>query len=1147
MAALSRSTPNESPTSQADFRKLKTVCVPLLGASRLTQASITSTSKLLQELIDVLKHIPSENLTPNLISYVFLPASTILQRNPSTGIPDQVLEKILNVFGLLAESWWWTCDIKIWEQLFMVCGSVIGGIEAKSNGKGKARDDETKQAAMKCLSTLLRPRTSEEALTRFLVPAEAEDRLLELQEHTRNTRFIPIIGQTLDSVMSSASSQYLALQSASLEVTHFLIELYLPDQLIPSVLPGTVSTMTKLCLGMTRGGGWTNGEIVSRAFKVIQVVVVKALGNEVCIEHGIIRRVRDLDDLINDVNGSSQNTSSEDTNPYGTQRTESWLRGTATQVHIAMNSLTPLLSHPTPIALQTLCTFSTILIRSTSLTLPQTQPLLLSFLLSLSLSDYPSVSVLATESLAALLTIPSDEQVPLQNILMTNLGDNLSSLPRLLSTQSDARVAHAAGLINATCQLASYEDPSNKISVIAKGIANLLGPSGGIEKWGWSLLSVMEFVEPSVIITQTSGAQLSLETNPNTPLWIAFPELVFKNISSLETRDSLKRMFHSLGKAAGDSCLFAVDWFISLGCEGSSSTSVAALWCACRLLEGIAGISLFTDRAATISTKRINKRLEKHARALAKTISEIWDRLDPSLTSVDGDTLRAQDDDTMLLVQHQKGLVPLQDTLKITQASTSSSKRFKRISQPVIHRALCLQVIAVTSGIAQNRFISSFIYTLYPILHSVVSTVSFLSTTALATLNFITVSTSYASPANLLLSNFDYVLDSISRRLTRRWLDIDASKVLGVMVRLVGADIVDKAGDVVEECFDRLDEYHGYGVIVDGLIEVLAEVVKVIEMEAEVTAGNNPKSKEKRGIGPQRTSLDDFFAFLPRRFDDPIEGGTTDYGPAPRKAWGPGKPSENHDEDDPDDNRMKVETAHNNELPPTPIQALTMQIISRSINFLTHNSPVIRARILNLLASSVPVLPESALLPSIHPAWPFIINRLGDPETFVVSAAAGLIEALSKNVGDFMFRKVWDDVWPKFRLMLRELEGGEKSSALMRSNKGGIGPESAYTHSHRLYRSLLRTMTFSLKGVHEHEPSYWEVLVSFRRFLAGHVHEELQQCAADLYIQAAEINPDAVWLALVSTSSLTNPIMSFMMKPEWQIGRNTDIVFENMK
>ncbi len=57
-------------------------------------------------------------------------------------------------------------------------------------------------------------------------------------------------------------------------------------------------------------------------------------------------------------------------------------------------------------------------------------------------------------------------------------------------------------------------------------------------------------------------------------------------------------------------------------------------------------------------------------------------------------------------------------------------------------------------------------------------------------------------------------------------------------------------------------------------------------------------------------------------------------------------------------------------------------------------------------------------------------------------------------------------------------------------------------------------MTFALKGVHEHEPSYWEVLMSFRRFLASHAHEELQKCAVDLYVQTARINPDAVWLIL---------------------------------
>lgn len=1114
--------------------------MPLLGASRLTPASVSATSRLLEDLIKILNEIPSENLTSNLISYVFLPLSTILQRNSSAEIPDQILEKILIALKLLVESWWWACDVKVWEQIFMLCGAVVGGIEAQPHGKGKSRDDETKVAALRCLVALLRPRTSEDAIKRSLAPTEAEDRLLEFQEHTQSPKFIPIIGQTLDSVMTTASSRSISLQSSSLEVILFLLDLYLPDTLIPSVLPGVVSTMTKICLAVPQGKGWANGEVVSRGMKVMQVAVIKAIGDEVCIKHGVLRRVRDLDELIIESPTESKSPSPE-TKPFGTRRTESWLRGTATQLHIAINSLTPLLTHPTPAALQAVSAFSASLIGSTTLTLPQTQPLLLSFLLSLSLSDYPSVSSQARQSLSNLLTTPSDAQISLQHTLMANLSDNLSALPRLLSTQFDAKIAHVAGLIDAVCRLASIEDSGAKLSVVSNGIGRLLGPTGGIEKWGWSLLSVLEFVEPPVIVTTTSGAQLALENNPESSDWISFPELVFKNVSSPETRDSLTSMFHSLGKAGGGSALFAVDWFVSLGSTGSSATSVAALWCACRLLEGITSISLFGDRSAAIPNTQFSKRLNKQARTLSKNIAEIWDQPDPSF-STEKEKLPNKDEDTFL-VQHQTGIIPLHETLKITQPS--SSKPAKPIHQPIIHRALCLQLIAVTSGISQGRFSSLFVHTLYPVLHSLVAPVSFLSSTALAALNFITIATSYASPANLLLSNFDYILDSISRRLSQRWLDIDASKVLGVMVRLVGPDIVEKAGDVVEECFDRLDEFHGYSVIVDGLIEVLTEVTKVIEVDAGTDAADTATSPEKSAIGPRKAFLDDFLAFLPRRFEDPLqEADTTDYGPAPQEPWGQKQTSENEHEDE---GMAKVQPADADEPPPTPIQALTKQIISRSMNFLTHDSPVIRARILNLLTSSVPVLPGPALLPSIHSAWPFILNRLGDSETYVISAAAGLVEALSKYVGDFMFRRVWDDVWPKFRLMLLDLEREEKANALTRSDGRGTRSESAYTHSHRLYRSLLKTMTFALKGVHEHEPSFWEVIVSFRRFLAALAQEELQKCAIDLYVQAGKLNPDAVWLLLVSTMNPHNPIVEFMAKPIWNIDKNAAVILQTLE
>ena len=1009
----------------------------------------------------------------------------------------------------------------------MICSAIVGGLDRKTASKSKSRDDETMEAAMSCIFTLLRPRTAEEAQRRSLSSDQAKDRFNELQEHAQNEKFVAIVGQTLDSVLMSAESLHMPLQNRSLEVLSLLIDLYLPDHIIPSVLPGVVSKMTKVCLGIPGSKGWANGEVVARGLKVLQTVIIKSVGDEVCIKEGAVRRFNVLEDVFEEPELPQNFTAM-----YGTRRTRSWLRGTATQLHIALNSLTPLVSHPTPSALHALTKASASILSATSLTLPLTQSLLLSFLLSLSLSDYPLVSSESRNSLLELLTHQSDAQTSLQHTLMVNLGDNLSALPRLLSTQADAKISHTANLVEAVCRLAYAADHQTPFDPVVKGVGKLLGPAGGIEKWGWSLLSVLEFVEPPIVVANSSLAQLALETDRDMPDWLSFPELTFKNISSHNTRRSLENMFLALGSASGDGCFFTVEWFANVGRLGTTSTSVAALWCTCRLLEGVSKISLSERRTATVSDTPPSRRLEKQVRALAKSIAELWDKTDFEFTP---DTKPSNsDDDSAFFVQHRTGLVPIHDTLKIHEPRP---KRPSTSLQPMVHRVLCLQVIAIAAGVTQSRFTPLFIHTLYPILHSLVSPLSFLSSTAMATLRFITTVTSYASPANLLLSNFDYVLDAVSRRLTRRWLDIDATKVLGVMIRLVGGDVVDRAGDVVEECFDRLDEFHGYGIIVDGLIEVLTEVIKVIEMDHKPDPQTQPKPPVTMF---QQPNLDDFFAFLPHRDEtEPHEFDNIDFGPAPRRPWGSQVPEEEVD------NEPETSQADPADEPtPTPVQLLTKQIISRSMYFLTHDSPVIRAKILNLLALSVPVLPESALLPAIHAAWPFVLNRLGDSETFVVSAAAGLVEVLAIHVGDFMFRRIWDDVWPKFLSLLRSLEAGEANNALTRHDKTGIRPDSAYTHSHRLYRSLLRTMTAALKGVTEHEASFWHVMVAFRRFLGTQAQKELQQCALNLYIQAGKVNPDAVWLVLKSTTVETDPLLQFMKQNRWNIDQNADIVLQ---
>jgi hypothetical protein len=1021
----------------------------------------------------------------------------------------------------------------------MLCGAVIGGIEGK--GKGKERDNETKESAAQCLWSLLRERSSEETPQGESIPS-AESRFTELQAHSHTSKILPVVGETLNSLLAIVGSRHRPLQRSSLQLLHLLIVSYAPDYFVPSVLPGIVSGMTKLALGMGSGKGWVNGEIVAGALKVMEETTIRSIGDEVCIQEGAVRSVVNLEDLAGFVDESDILPKSSELRPFATARTASWLRGTSSQLHIAINTLTPLVSHPTPVALTALTKFSASLVATTPLTLPHTQPLLLSFLLSLSNSDYPSVSNKARDFLMQLLSSTSGARHSLLQTLMTITKDNLAALPRIIPSQADAKIEHIAGQIEAVCRLAVTRDSlkSTGLSTISGGIGKLLGPSGGIEKWGWGLLTVLEFENPPVTISKASAAHLMLENDPEASEWVPFPEVTLKHVSSRTAYAAVARMFRSLGHAGGESCLFAVEWFADVAKGGRGTRAVAALWCASRLLEGIAEVSLDSEDIMDVVHRGKNKRLERFARGLVKNVAGMWDETVENQYLTDSVEDGRGEDDSRLPTELRTGTVSIRATVDIKQPAIP--QRRGPVLQPLLHKALTLQLVSIAAGILQAHFTSQLIHALYPILHSLVSPYTHLSSTAFAALNFVTNSTSYASPANMLLSNFDYALDAVSRHLTRRWLDVAATKVLVVLVRLVGSDIVQKAGDVVEECFDRLDEFHGYEIIVEGLVEVLGEVIKVVgaDEKAERETKHTMLTQSSQSDGDPRS--DQFYEwFAHRKESHTDEQDDTDYGPAPRQAWG-----QDNNKDTPTDDQAEEPPTQvsdpNADPPPTPTQALTKQIVTRSLYFLTHGSPVIRARILTLLSSSVPVLSKSALLPSIHHAWPFILNRLVDPEPFVVSASAALVESLATHVGSFMSRRIWDDVWPRFREMLEKLDSADTKNALSRRGFGAVGTESAYTHSHRLYRSLLKTMTAVVGGVQIQDTSIWQVLVGFRRFLHSQAHEELQASARELYTAIGINNDDAVWLALSSTAGKTGPKMAFMIESKWDVDTNVAII-----
>ena len=1095
-------------------------------------------SNFLTQLIETLRDAERQghHLKPSLISYIFFPISSILRRTTTATVPDQILEKVLLVLSILCDQWWWDMDVPTWEQIFMLCGAIVGGLDGK--GKSKRRDDETTEAAVQCLWALLRERAPDEDVTGR--GSRADDIFVSLRSHSQTRTFIPIIGQTMNSLLDASSSQHPPLQRTALKVLRLLIESYLPDEFVPSILPGVVSSMCKIALATGSSKRWANGETVALALDVIRAVTVRAIGDDICVEEGAVRGPTSLEDLTE----PASDTPAQDPKPaapYVTRRTASWLRGTSSQLHIALNTLNSLVTHPSAIALRALASFASEILRATMLTLPQSHPLLLSFLLFLSLTDFPDVSKQAKAHLLGLCGDPS--RYELLQALLHIAKNHLMHLPRLIPMQSDTKVEHSAGIVEAICNLGMTQENRQGLRVVALEVSKLLGPNGGIERWGWSLLSVLELTAPSITVTSTSSAQLMLENDHENPQLVTFPEVHLRQIASRSAQGALERMFRALGRTAQEDGLFAVEWFIGVGRTSNDSTAIAALWCGNRLLEGIAGVSLGIGQAPPILPKR--KRLEKFVRWLAKALPELWDDEGRGLPS--GTEAAPKPEATSLdeepLVEHVKGLVQIRAPTQVN-FSRHVTTPMRPVSSPSLHRALALQSLAICAGTLQTGFTHLLLYTLYPVLNALISDNVHLSSTALATLHYITFCTSYASPANLLLSNFDYALDAVSRRLNRRWLDVDATRVLVVLVRLVGRDVVQKAGDVVEECFDRLDEYHGYEVIVDGLVGVLLEVVVVIGTDEvnlpEAPQTHAPARTRSQADADKFSELCDWFVRRHETSVDFLDGASPkpDSGPFPRRAWG-----ETEDEEMPKEASNTAEDLLV-EPSPTPTQALTKLIVSRSLYFLTHGSAMIRARILNLLSSAVPVLPNSALLQSIHHAWPFILNRFSDPEPFVTRAAAALIEALATHVGEFMYRRVWDDIWPRFRKMLRQLEQADTTNALARRGPGAVGTSSAYTHSHRLYIAILNTLAASVAGVKAQNQVAWEVIIACRRFLHAGAHEELQACTIKLYKALRLEHEDAVWLAL-SASSGEIPACAFLREPRWDIVVNLQTILSS--
>ena len=963
---------------------------------------------------------------------------------------------------------------------------------------------------------------------------------------------LPILFHTLTTLLflSTRPSALPALQITSLVTLSTLIESYLvphppptksfalpasspsgPSPYIATALPGAASALSRIILSAPSKSDSTtiNPDQAKRqstpaivaALQVLQLLIESTLSDDLTKELRTTVEESGEEATLEELVESYQETTTpvdeteamplEETEsilssatpiPAGpTRPTAAWLRHTVEKISLLITALSPLTSHPSAPVRIALTRFSSTLLDRCSKTLGSTTLRLVEGLLVLSGDSWPDVALPAKSSLLKILA--GNDRIDYTKMTLDIIKMRLVELPRSLLRGDEKTVSTSSKVVIAGLEI---------ISVTASIAGAGAGPLSEIERWSWSLLRALTF---SRVVGAGSGSQsgasrawITGATPVKSDSTAAWPTFAMSHVREESTRKGLESLWESLGlwsqRIGKENEIVGQFLGIAVGVKGAEGVGPSALWVLDGVLRGL-------------SPEHGKNRRKKMIRNVVQSILELLQSLEQDSPPVDTPIPSSINQELMdssaeaalsISVEHRRGAVSLTPTLD-SLAPVATSHSDSQASHRVLAVSLSLRILSTCAELLSSSFQPHLLQVLYHVLAHL-SPVShpLLREHAEIALARIAYSTSYASPENLILANVDYVVNSVSQRLTLLKLDPAAPLVLVEMIRLVGEPIIPMVQDLVDDVFEALDDFHGYEEVTMGLWAVLDALTRVMVGEVDEVV---PVRRELELIEVDSekdwTSFVDWFQ--QRDIELVEEGGGP--GPHPQAPFATTLPP---DEDVP-------EPAQREEIkpPPTRPQAVQAQILSKALFFLSHSSPFLRSRVLSLISSAVPLLVspsspddpnstrESDLLPIVHRSWPYILNRFLDKEPYVVLEACSLVESLAKNVGSFMSKRVLEDVWPKFKLLLARQEKEDLHFNALAGN-------TKFTVSHKIYCSILRTLRVVIRDVQMKEAVVWEMAISLRRFLDRTLEKEICELAREVYRALEVVSPDIVWLVL---------------------------------
>lgn len=432
---------------------------------------------------------------------------------------------------------------------------------------------------------------------------------------------------------------------------------------------------------------------------------------------------------------------------------------------------------------------------------------------------------------------------------------------------------------------------------------------------------------------------------------------------------------------------------------------------------------------------------------------------------------------------------------------------------------------------------------------------------------------SSSTRANMVLMHVDYLIDSVSHNLRFIREHPLAPKVLVAAIKVVGSDIVGPLmSDCVDQIIDLLEDFGvsgyvpGVGATItqeDDDAGIVGELLNVFFALLQVMTENPETGVEailQSGVTPQVLLLDsdpisndvllnassEMQAFYiknkkldPEALDESPESAEQFFTDMISKAKDTkrteGEVNPDDVFDDPESSANIMTSQKDGDIPPTQYEALAFKILSRSLYFLSSDSPQIRMAVLKMFQMGLSILSKSPQLnPLIHSIWPTLLNRCQDSRHYVAIDALVLVKVIAENSKDFVRKRVKDSILSPFLSLLLKLQSSvskrysksSKSGAIVKSSLNFISPliESRVSENH-----MLLTLFSTLKVIIQCVPinslfsdQFAEIMV---RFLDAQMYsKEVKKEAQDILHYIAK-NCGTQWINILVWSALGSPII----------------------